>query len=80
MVTHRIDTNSPIDYCSICRKQNNIFHLLVTCPQYNGFRQGIFSYLDSNELSHSVNHILNDEFPLHVLFDYLKNVNYFDKI
>ena len=80
MIKHHISPNTPIDFCQSCNRRNNIYHLILSCPQYNGFRQGILSYLDSNNLSYSLNNILNDEFPHHLLFSYLKQINYYNKI
>ena len=80
MIQHHINANVPRDYCPTCRRGNNIYHLLITCPHFDGYRQGILSYLDSKGLSHSLNNILNDEFPHHLLYTYLKNINYYNKI
>ena len=79
-IKHHIDANTPIESCLVCNVRMSIYHLLLQCPQYSNFRQEILSYLQSKGISVSVNSILNDDFPGNLLFKFLKNAHYYNKI
>ena len=77
---HHFDTGTPIDFCNFCNVRNTIFHILLMCPQHNTYRMDILEYLENNRLSHSINNILGDNFPSELIFKFLRNINYFNKI
>ena len=77
---HHFDANTPVDTCSVCKVRNSIYHLFLQCPQYTNYRTGIMDYLDSKNKSACVNNILDDEFPVELLFIFLKSINYYNKI
>ena len=79
-IKHYIDANTPIESCLVCNVRVTIYHLFLQCPQYNNFRREILSYLESNGISESVNSILNDNFPGELLFKFLKDIHYYNKI
>ncbi|CAL4142281.1 unnamed protein product, partial [Meganyctiphanes norvegica] len=80
MVQHRFDTSIPRDLCPSCDVYTNVFHILVRCPRLTVHRTGILAHLSANNLSQSVNNILGDDFPFSVLFTFLRNVAYFNRV
>ena len=80
MVQHCFDTSIPRNLCPSCDVYTNVFHILVRCPRLTVHRTGILAHLSANNLSQSVNNILGDDFPFSVLFTFLRNVAYFNRV
>ena len=79
-IKHHIDPESPKDFCTNCQVYTNIYHVILTCPQYERFRGAILAYFNQNNLSVSINGLLDDNFPFEVLFEYLKTIQYYNRI
>ena len=80
MVKHHFSADTPLDYCHTCRTKNNPYHLFFKCPQLTNHRVGILTYLDSKNLSYSMNSLLDENFPSTLIFKYLKDIGYYNKI
>ena len=80
MIKHHFSVDTPLDYCNTCKTKNNLYHLFFKCPQLTNHRVGILTYLNSKNLSHSMNSLLDENFPSTLIFKYLKDVGYYNKI
>ena len=80
LIKYHFDAGTLIDFCSTCKVRNNIYHLFLRCPQLVQHRLDILLHLNVNGLSHSLNSILNNNFPSDLRFKILKDVNYYSKV
>ena len=76
---HKLDTNRDREYCNTCATNMTIEHLLITCPVFQPARARIISHLQSRNLLLNELNILNDDFNHKLLFDFLKEVNFYKK-
>ena len=73
------ENNDP-EICQYCNIEMTIQHLLVDCPALQQKLTPIISHLNrKNKILNECN-ILDDDFNHKLLFDYLKDVNFYDKI
>ena len=75
-----IDPPGGIDYCAHCNTEVTIFHLLIDCPQFRLSRVRLVNYLNSKNLAFNEENLLNDHFVHGLLFVFLKEVRYFNRI
>ena len=61
------------DMCNICNVRFTSKHAILFCPKYNNLRTTLLSYIRKENLMLSMDTILNDYFPIHILLDFLKN-------
>ena len=79
-VKHHIREGTPRELCSVCNIRQTVYHLTLQCPHLTRYRLNIIHYFNFNNLSINMNNLLSDDFPFHLLFKFLKNVNYFNVI
>ena len=77
---HHFDLVVPQEYCDFCRVPMTIKHLLINCINFSYPRRGITSYLRKNRLPLTEHVLLGDDFPHTILFKFLKDVDFFNKI
>ena len=79
-VQHFFDPNKPREYCISCDTNMTIKHLLIDCPNFINSRFRIINYLNQKNLDVSEKNILSDTFPHKLLFIFLKEINFYNKI
>ena len=70
----------PRDICVYCNRDQTVFHLMMLCPHLTQQRIQITSYFNSNNLSINACNLLNDNFPSHLIFKFLHDVGYYNKV
>ena len=70
----------PCPTCQLCQTELSTEHLLVNCPRYAEARRPIIAYLNKEGLPISYEYVLNDFFPHNLIFDFIKEIGYLDKI
>ena len=70
----------PQNRCERCHVYNSIKHLIIDCPQWVNYRRGMISYLNRKGLNLSMENVLGDDFNHKILFTYLRDIKYYDKI
>ena len=81
MVKHKIGANPPPrDNCLFCHRRQTVFHLTILCPHLTRHRSNIISHFNSTNLSINACNLLNDDFPVHLIFKFLHDVGYFNKV
>ena len=80
LVHHFFDPNKPIERCNSCDINMTVKHLLVDCPNFQNNRFRIVNYLNQKNLDVNEKNILSDTFPHKLLFIFLKEINYYNKI
>ena len=73
------DNNDP-EMCQNCNIEMTIEHLLVTCPAFQQKLTPIISHLNRRNKILNERNVLDDDFNHKLLFDYLKDINYYEKI
>ena len=69
-----------IDFCENCETEVTIAHLLLHCPRFRNSRVRLMNYLNYKNLPFTEENLLNDHFVHGLLFVFLKEVNYWNKI
>ena len=79
---HNLDTTGVTvwERCNACNSDMTIEHLLITCPHFQHARFRILSHLNRHNLLLNEFNVLNDDFNHTLLFDFLKEVNFYNKI
>ena len=77
---HNYDPNKDRDFCNNCNINTIIKHILVECPQFSQSRQKIIQHLNKNKSNLDEKSILDDKFDHQLLFEFLKNINYYQNI
>ena len=81
MVKHHIGNPPPPRlYCILCNRRQTVFHLTILCPHLTRHRSNIISHFNSTNMSINACNLLNDNFPFHLLFKFLHDVGYFNKV
>ena len=70
----------PQNWCERCRKYNKLYHLIIECPQWNAYRGRMISFLNRRGLQFSMKNLLSDKFDHKIIFDYLRDIRFYDKI
>ena len=80
---HKIVTNGIVRdkvRCNACNVDMSIEHLLVLCPIFQQARRRISSHLNRRNLILNEYNILHDDFNHDLLFNFLKEINFYNKI
>ena len=80
LLQHYFDPMIGREYCDFCRVPMTIKHLLLRCVNLSYSRRGICSYVRRYNLPLTESTILGDDFPHTLLFQYLKAVDFYDRI
>ena len=75
-----IIAKQPQRICQHCQSPLSTEHILIICPMYNLARRPIIEYLNKEGLPISCEYVLNDLFPHNLLFNYIKEIGYLEKI
>ena len=73
-------TPPPRDICLYCTRRQTVFHLTRICPRLTLHRSSLQNHFNSTNLSINACNLLGDNAPLNLLFRFLREVNYFNKI
>ena len=77
---HYFDPMISREYCDFCRVPMTISHLLINCVNLAFARRAITTYLRKYKLPLTEQIILGDDFPHKLLFNFLKAIDFFDRI
>ena len=66
--------------CRNCNIFMTLQHLLVDCPALQQKLTPIISFLNRKNKPLTQSNILDDDFNHNLLFNYLKDINFYDKI
>ena len=77
---HFFDRDKPKERCNTCGIDMTIKHMLIDCPNFQNSRYRIVNYLNQKNLDLNEKNILSDYFPHKLLFIYLKEINFYNKI
>ena len=66
--------------CDNCQVDLTPIHVLVECPEFSLARSPIIEFLNREGLPLSKQYILNDHFPHDLLFKYLKDIQYINRV
>ena len=70
----------PQTWCERCQVYNKLNHLIIECPLWNTYRGRMKSFLNRKGLNLSMINVLDDKFDHSILFSYLRDIKFYDKI
>ena len=68
------------DFCQLCNINTSVKHILVDCPRFERYRQEMIANHNIPRAELTEAHLLNDTFDHVKLFNFLKAINYFNRI
>ena len=73
-------TSSPRPVCLSCSCILDIKHLLVDCPDYQVYREGIIKQCKTIKLPLTLKTLLNQNFPCDLVIKFFQDCHYLDKV
>ena len=81
LVQHHLKEGNPRqDRCDHCQVTNTLEHLIIDCPQWHSFRGGMKYFCLRRGIAFSLNNVLNDGFNHNILFQYLLDIKFMNRI